>query len=124
MPIVRPSKADLEKARRETDWARLDAMTDEDIARQIEENPDAAPDITEALLSGRTALLPTVDVKVVRAKTSMSQRQFAEAFGIPLRTLQEWEQGRAYPDATAITYLRVIEREPDAVLRALDKTAA
>lgn len=26
-----------------TDWARVEAMTDEDIDRQIAENPDAAP---------------------------------------------------------------------------------
>lgn len=29
-----------------SDLKRLDAMTDEDIARQIAENPDAAPDMT------------------------------------------------------------------------------
>lgn len=119
MPIVRPSKADLEKARQETDWARLDAMTDEEIARQIAENPDAAPDMTEALAAGRKTLLPTVDVRAVRARTGLSQRRFAERFGIPLRTLQDWEQGRYVPDATAATYLRVIERNPEAVAEAL-----
>jgi putative transcriptional regulator len=31
-----------------TDWAAIDAMTDEDIARQIAENPDAAPDLSDA----------------------------------------------------------------------------
>lgn len=29
-----------------TDWKRIDAMTDEDIARQIAEDPDVAPDMT------------------------------------------------------------------------------
>jgi len=36
----------LEEARRmkdETDYARLDAMTDEDIAKAVAEDPDAAP---------------------------------------------------------------------------------
>ena len=28
------------------DWAKIDAMTDEDIARQIAKNPDLAPDLT------------------------------------------------------------------------------
>jgi putative transcriptional regulator len=30
-----------------TDWEAIDAMTDEDIARQIADNPDAAPDLSE-----------------------------------------------------------------------------
>jgi len=33
-----------------SDLARLDATTDEDIARQIAEDPDAAPELTEELL--------------------------------------------------------------------------
>jgi putative transcriptional regulator len=49
----------------------------------------------------------------------MSQAAFAEAFGFPLRTLQEWEQGRAEPPEAIRSYLRVIEREPEAVMRAL-----
>jgi putative transcriptional regulator len=31
-----------------TDWAALDAMTDDDIARQIAADPDAAPDLSDA----------------------------------------------------------------------------
>ena len=30
-----------------SDWARIDATTDEDIARQIAEDPDTAPEIDE-----------------------------------------------------------------------------
>jgi uncharacterized protein (DUF4415 family) len=33
-----------------SDLAKLDATTDEDIARQIAEDPDAAPELTEELL--------------------------------------------------------------------------
>ena len=29
------------------DWRRVDATTDEDIARQIAEDPDTAPELTE-----------------------------------------------------------------------------
>jgi len=49
----------------------------------------------------------------------MSQRQFADFLMISVRTLQKWEQGKRYPDGVAHTLLRVMEREPDAVLRAL-----
>lgn len=36
-------------------------------------------------------------IQELRAKTNLSQKKFAEYFGIPLRTVQEWEQGRRKP---------------------------
>lgn len=36
-------------------------------------------------------------IKEVRAKTGLSQSKFAEYFDLPLRTVQEWEQGRRKP---------------------------
>ena len=60
-----------------------------------------------------------VDVPAIRAKTGMSQAEFAARFAISTRTLQDWEQGRREPDSTVRAYLTVIEREPDAVERAL-----
>lgn len=36
-------------------------------------------------------------IKELRMSIQMSQRVFAEYFGLPLRTLQEWEQGRHDP---------------------------
>jgi hypothetical protein len=43
------------KALAATDWDRLDAMTDRDIAQQIAANPDAAPDMT-----------PEINVRAIR----------------------------------------------------------
>ena len=36
-------------------------------------------------------------IQELRAKTNLSQKQFAEYFEIPIRTVQEWEQGRRKP---------------------------
>lgn len=36
-------------------------------------------------------------IRELRAKTNLSQKKFAEYFGIPLRTVQEWEQERRKP---------------------------
>jgi putative transcriptional regulator len=49
----------------------------------------------------------------------MSQAEFARAFCINPRTLQEWEQGRRKPDATTRAYLAVIAKKRQAVLEAL-----
>lgn len=60
-----------------------------------------------------------VDVRALRAKLGLSQSKFASQYGISLRTLQEWEQGRTTPDSTVCAYLTVIERNPQAVIEAL-----
>ena len=50
----------------------------------------------------------------------LTQTAFARRFQINLRTLQDWEQGRRVPEDVARVYLRVIERDPDAVTAALE----
>jgi len=53
-----------------------------------------------------------------------AQSEFAQQFGLSLRSLQEWEQARRLPDTAVLAYLRVIERNPKAVQAALKPTAA
>jgi putative transcriptional regulator len=74
----------------------------------------------QATLPTRRVVLPDeVDVRRIRAKAGMSQAEFARAFCINPRTLQEWEQGRRKPDATTRAYLAVIAKNREAVLEAL-----
>jgi putative transcriptional regulator len=74
----------------------------------------------DAKLPTRRIVLPDeVDVKRIRTKARMSQAEFARAFCINPRTLQEWEQGRRRPDATTRAYLAVIAKNRQAVLDAL-----
>jgi putative transcriptional regulator len=68
----------------------------------------------------RRIVLPgDVNVKQIRKQAGMSQDEFAQAFFISTRTLQEWEQGRRKPDATTRAYLSVISKNRRAVLEAL-----
>ena len=74
----------------------------------------------EMMLPTRRIVLPEeVNVKRIRTKAGMSQMEFARAFCINPRTLQEWEQGRRKPDATTRAYLAVIAKNREAVLDAL-----
>jgi uncharacterized protein (DUF4415 family) len=41
--VTRVTLAQARKMKSETDWARVDALTDEDIERAVAEDPDAAP---------------------------------------------------------------------------------
>ena len=53
----------------------------------------------------------------------MTQAEFAEAFGLPISTLRDWEQRRSTPDAPARALLRAIEREPETMRRLLARAA-
>ncbi len=55
------------------------------------------------------------DAKVIREHLDLSQREFSETYGIPLATLQNWEQGRNRPDKTASAYLWSIAKLPDEI---------
>lgn len=60
-----------------------------------------------------------VDVKIIRETLDLSQEAFARRFGLDLATVRNWEQKRSRPDTAARVLLRTIEKEPDAVTRAL-----
>lgn len=67
---------------------------------------------------------PRPRVFVMRRAFKMTQEEFAEAFGIPVGTLRDWEQGRAEPDQAARSYLRVIASDPKLVRKALTRVPA
>lgn len=47
-------------------------------------------------------------MKEFRLSTGLSQSKFADYFGIPVRTLQEWEQGRRTPPVYLLELLKRI----------------
>ena len=51
------------------------------------------------------------EIRVLRHKSGLSQRRFAESYGIPVRTLQQWEQGAQKPPSYVVDMLRGLERE-------------
>jgi putative transcriptional regulator len=74
----------------------------------------------ERRLGGRVIDDPSsAHILAIRKKLGLSRRRFAERFHLDPRTLQDWEQGRRTPDQAARVLLTVIEREPEAVARAL-----
>ncbi len=98
-----------------TDWDRINAMTEEEIEANALADPDSAPETEEEI----AAAWGEHYLREARGKLHMTQAQFSASFHIPLGTLRDWERGASVPDASARTLLRVIAREPEAVLRAL-----
>lgn len=60
-----------------------------------------------------------VDVAAIRKRLRLSQARFAEQFGYTVAAVRDWEQRRRRPERAARMLLRVIDKEPEAVLRAL-----
>ena len=59
------------------------------------------------------------EIQRARKTLGLSQDEFANAIGVSASTLRKWEQGQRAPTGAAKTLLRIIEREPKAVIRAL-----
>ncbi len=59
------------------------------------------------------------DIKNIREKLHLSQSKFALMIGVSISTLQNWEQGRRYPEGPARALLKVASTKPKAVLEAL-----
>jgi putative transcriptional regulator len=60
-----------------------------------------------------------VDVRSIRKRLGLTQEEFAARFGFGPARVRDWEQGRSKPGSAQRAYLMVIEREPEAVERAL-----
>jgi putative transcriptional regulator len=91
--------------------AQLDATTEADIRRHMiedDEDPDAEPRFERPVLP-----------QDLRHKFGLTQAAFAALLGIPVATLRNWEQNRFVMEPSARTLLKLIEREPEAALRAL-----
>jgi putative transcriptional regulator len=118
MPTVRRSLNEILKSRPRARLARIRKTTDEEIDAMIAADSDTAPDMSRR--DWRRVINPHLpDVRAIRRKLVLSQKEFAQRFGFSVRTVQEWEQGRAIPDRPARVLLRVIEKSPKAVARAV-----
>ena len=92
------------------DYAKIDATTEEDIARYIQE------DILE---SRRVA---GEEIQEIRELMGMTEESFADALHISIKTLNNWEQGIRLPTGPARTPLKILKAEPGMVLEVLRRS--
>jgi putative transcriptional regulator len=50
----------------------------------------------------------------MRRSAGVSQAQFARLIGVPVRTVQNWEQGRTRPAGPARALLKIVALDPAA----------
>jgi putative transcriptional regulator len=94
---------------------------------QFEQMMDGLSDV-EAFLAGKQEgfkvhVPQEVDVKAIRNRLGMTQAKFSGVFGFSLDAIKHWEGGRRTPEAPARTLLTVIDKNPAAVLTALNPAA-
>ena len=89
----------------------------------------AGLDDAEAYLDGsadksayRIHVPARVNVKKIRTRLGLSQESFAQTYGFAISAVRDWEQGRRQPERSARILLKVVEKEPEAVTRALAKS--
>lgn len=59
--------------------------------------------------------VPAVDVAAIRARTGLSQAQFARSIGVAKGTLLNWEHGRRQPTGPAQVLLAMLAKKPSLV---------
>lgn len=79
-------------------------LTDEDFARAIPHK--------QRLRIIRGEIDPEKDIAALRRFAGLTQEEFAEALGISVHTLRNWEQGRRKPEGPALALLRIAARHP------------
>jgi len=90
-------------------------LTEEQLARAIPNR------VRKRLMAGQ--IEGGDDVAALRRFVGLSQSQFAQAMGISVHTLRNWEQGRRRPEGPAIGLLRIAARHPRMIRENL-RTAA
>ncbi len=63
------------------------------------------------------------DVSALRRFICLTQSQFAEALGISIHTLRNWEQDRVTPDGPGLALLRIAARHPRIIRKNLRSAA-
>ncbi len=97
----------------QTDWSAADALTDEEILAAALSDPDAQPATPEQLARA----CRVIDVRLIRERSGLTQEEFARRFGLKPEMVRSWEDKTLTPNAAAVTLLRVIWADPDAVRR-------
>jgi putative transcriptional regulator len=69
--------------------------------------------------NGRTTGADSIYARGVRARTRLTQAEFAKRIGVPIETVRNWEQGKRSPRGPARALLKVIDSAPDVAFAVL-----
>ena len=88
----------------------------DDLVKSLKEAADISKG--KAQPSRRFVVSPP-DVKAIREKTGLSQKDFAHLLRVGVGTLQNWEQHRRNPAGPAAVLLKIVATNPELAIKAL-----
>ena len=95
---------------------RIHRLKDARLLRRLPWKALDRQPILEAV--GQANVPDAVDVRALRQREGLSQRDFARLYGLPYPSVRSWESG-VTPSQSTRAYLRVIEASPHIVRRSL-----
>ena len=110
--MARMTLDQIKAARPKVDRARIQATSENDIARQMREDGEDS----NAAMGTFIEDLPPARI---RERMGMTQVELANTLRIPVATLRNWEQGRVGIDPAARALFRILSRDPKHALKAL-----
>jgi putative transcriptional regulator len=93
------------------------------------------PDGSERALTGEVTTAPALPAtngappdaayaRGIRARSKLTQAEFAARIGVPIETVRNWEQGKRSPRGPARALLKVIDKAPDVAFAVLGAAKA
>ena len=98
-------------------------MSDEMFAELLESVREGGAILRGEREASRRFEIEAPDVRLIRERLDLSQREFAGLLGVSVKTLQNWERGRRSPRGAARVLLQVAERHPDVVWEVVRRDA-
>ncbi len=90
------------------DTLRVDATTEEEIARQkVADKVEAMQDAAKF-------------ARRVRKRLGLTQIEFSQRISVSVDTIRNWEQGKRRPTGAAYSLLKVLNKAPETSLAALE----
>lgn len=69
--------------------------------------------------AARKTVIEEPEARIIREAANLTQAQFAQLLGVPLKTLQNWEQHRTRPTGPARALLRAVSKDPATAIQLL-----
>ena len=69
--------------------------------------------------AARKIVIEEPETRAIREAANLTQEQFARLLGVPVKTLQNWEQHRTRPTGPARALLRAVAKDPETAIQLL-----
>ena len=76
-------------------------------------------ELTRSVAGGGGEADAAAYARAIRARTKLTQAEFAARIGVPIETVRNWEQGKRSPRGPARALLKLLEKAPEVAFAVL-----